>query len=65
MNRAHLWGLTPSEVAFYEALGVNDSAVQVLGDEVLKRLAKELTESIKKNASIQWNKRDAVRANMR
>ena len=58
-------GLSTAELAFYEALGVNDSAVKVLGDNVLKQIARDLTESIRKNATIDWNKRDAVRAKMR
>ena len=58
-------GLSSAELAFYEALGVNDSAVKVLGDNVLKQIARDLTESIRKNATIDWNKRDAVRAKMR
>ena len=58
-------GLSSEELAFYEALGVNDSAVQVLGDATLKTIAKELTDTIRRNATIDWNKREAVRAKMR
>ena len=69
MNKAQTegeaMGLSTAELAFYEAPGVNDSAVQVLGDDVLKQIAKELTESIRKNATIDWNKRSAVQAKMR
>ena len=58
-------GLSTAELAFYEALGVNDSAVKVLGDEILKKIARELTESIRRNATVDWNKRSAVQAKMR
>lgn len=58
-------GLSPAELAFYEALGTNDAAVMVLGDDVLKQIARELTESIRKNATVDWSKRSAVQAKMR
>jgi len=58
-------GLTEDEVAFYDALGVNDSAVQVLGDETLKSIARELVETIRRNRTIDWTVRENVRANLR
>ena len=58
-------GLSQDEIAFYDALGVNDAAVKVMGDEVLKQIAIELTETIKNNVSIDWSKRESVRAEMR
>jgi type I restriction enzyme R subunit len=58
-------GLTEDEVAFYDALGVNDSAVQVLGDETLKTIARELVETVRKNTTIDWTVRENVRANLR
>jgi type I restriction enzyme, R subunit len=58
-------GLTPAEVAFYDALGVNDSAVQVLGDEALKAIAREVAEAIRANVTIDWTVKETVRANLR
>ena len=58
-------GLTEDELAFYDALETNDSAVAVLGDETLKRIAQELVETVKRNATIDWNLRESARAKMR
>jgi len=58
-------GLTDDEVAFYDALGINDSAVQVLGDETLKTIARELVETVRRNTTIDWTVRENVRANLR
>jgi type I restriction enzyme R subunit len=58
-------GLGDDEKAFYDALEVNDSAVKVLGDETLKTIARELVDTIRKNASIDWTIRENVRAKLR
>lgn len=58
-------GLTEDEVAFYDALEVNDSAVRVMGDNALKAIARELADTVRKNASIDWSVREQVRANLR
>ena len=58
-------GLTEDELAFYDALEVNDSAVQVLGDETLRLIAQELVETVRNNVSIDWTLRESVRANLR
>lgn len=58
-------GLTEDELAFYDALEVNDSAVQVLGDETLRLIARELVEAVRRNVSIDWTEREAVRAKLR
>lgn len=58
-------GLNSDEVAFYDALEVNDSAVQVLGDEKLRLIAQELVNAVRNNVSIDWSKRESVRASMR
>ena len=52
-------------MAFYEALGTSDSAVQVLGDATLKTIARELVAAVKKNVTIDWTLRENVRANLR
>ena len=58
-------GLTEDEIAFYDALGVSDSAVKVLGDETLKAIAKELADAIRNNVTIDWTKKESVQAKMR
>lgn len=58
-------GLSEDEVAFYDALEVNDSAVKVLGDATLKMIAQELVQAVRKNVSIDWTVRENVRANLR
>jgi type I restriction enzyme R subunit len=58
-------GLNEEELAFYDALEVNDSAVQVLGEPTLQAMARELTESVRRNVSIDWTLRENVRAQMR
>ncbi len=58
-------GLTEEELAFYDALEVNDSAVKVLGEETLKKIALELVETVRRNVSIDWTVKEGVRAKMR
>jgi type I restriction enzyme R subunit len=58
-------GLTEEELAFYDALETNDSAVKVLGDETLRLIAKELVETVRKNVTIDWTLRENVRARLR
>ncbi len=57
-------GLTTEEVAFYNALEVNESAVKVLGDETLKLIAKEIADKVRKNATIDWTIRESARAKL-
>jgi type I restriction enzyme R subunit len=57
-------GLTKEETAFYNALEVNDSAVQVLGDGQLRHIAREIAEKVKANASIDWTIRESARAKL-
>ena len=63
--RGERLGLSDDELAFYDALGVNDSAVQVLGDETLREIARELVETVRGNVTIDWTLRENVRANLR
>ncbi|HSV74415.1 MAG TPA: type I restriction endonuclease subunit R [Chthonomonadales bacterium] len=58
-------GLTEDELAFYDALETNDSAVKVLGDEALRAIARELVETVRGNVTIDWAMRDDVRARIR
>jgi type I restriction enzyme R subunit len=57
--------LSEDELAFYDALEVNDSAVKVLGEPTLVKIARELVETVKKNVTIDWTLRDNVRAQLR
>ncbi len=58
-------GLTEEELAFYDALEANDSAVKVLGEPTLKGIARELAETVRRNVTIDWTKRENVRAQLR
>lgn len=58
-------GLAEDEIAFYDAIVTNDSAVLDLGDEVLKKIARELVTAVRASATIDWNLKDSVRAAMR
>jgi type I restriction enzyme R subunit len=64
-NRGQELGLTEDEVAFYDALETNDSAVAVLGEATLKKIAQELVGTVKRNATIDWSLRESARAKMR
>ena len=63
--RGEKLGLSENELAFYDALETNDSAVQVLGDETLRAIARELVETVRGNVTIDWTLRENVRANLR
>ena len=63
--RGESLGLSEDELAFYDALETNDSAVQVLGDETLRGIARELVETVRGNVTIDWTLRENVRANLR
>jgi type I restriction enzyme R subunit len=52
-------------LAFYDALETNDSAVQVLGDDQLRTIARELVKTVRANVTIDWTVRENVRANLR
>ena len=58
-------GLSDEEIAFYDALAENESAVQVMGDDKLKLIAHELLMSLRANVSVDWAHRDSARARMR
>jgi type I restriction enzyme R subunit len=58
-------GLSEDEVAFYDALEVNDSAVKVLGNDTLKTIARELVDTVRRNTTIDWTVRENIRANLR
>jgi type I restriction enzyme R subunit len=64
-RRGEALGLSEDEVAFYDALEVNDSAVQVLGDDTLRLIAQELVKAVKNSVTIDWTVREDVRSAMR
>ncbi|RKM15238.1 type I restriction endonuclease subunit R [Moraxella catarrhalis] len=64
-KRGEELGLSPAEMAFYDALARNESAVREMGDEVLMKLAKDITDKLRKSVTIDWQYKDSVRAKMR
>lgn len=65
LERDAALGLNPDEVAFYDALANNESAVRELGDEILKKIAVEITEKLRKSTTVDWQVRESVRAKLR
>lgn len=69
MRRAHERGealkLSEEELAFYDALETNDSAVKILGDDKLQTIAREVAEAVRKNVTIDWTMRENVQAQLR
>ena len=57
--------MSDDELAFYDALETNDSAVQVLGDDTLRTIARELVAAVRRNVTIDWTIRENVRAQLR
>ena len=64
-ERGEQLGLTDDELAFYDALETNDSAIAVLGDETLQAIARELVKSVRNSVTIDWTLRENVRAGIR
>ena len=64
-SRGEKLGLTDDELAFYDALETDDSAVQVLGDETLRAIDQELVQTVRSNVTIDWTLRENVRAQLR
>jgi type I restriction enzyme R subunit len=64
-NRGEQLGLREDEVKFYDALANNESAVRELQDETLKKIAQELTQSLRDNLTVDWSERESVRAKLR
>lgn len=64
-ERGEQLGLSEEELAFYDALATNGSAVKALGDETLRTIARELTTAVRNNVSIDWTTRENVRARLR
>jgi type I restriction enzyme R subunit len=64
-DRGERLGLNDDEVAFYDALETNDSAVKVLGDDALRTIARELVKTVRANVTIDWTVRGNIRAQLR
>jgi type I restriction enzyme R subunit len=64
-KRGEQLGLNDYELAFYDALANNEASVRELGDEILAKIAHELTASLRQNVTVDWNNRDSVRAKLR
>jgi type I restriction enzyme R subunit len=64
-RRGEALGLSEDELAFYDALETNDSAVKVLGEPTLRDIARELVASVRANVTIDWTVRENVRAQLR
>ncbi|GMQ53964.1 type I restriction endonuclease subunit R [Halopseudomonas aestusnigri] len=64
-KRGETLGLNEDELAFYDALANNVASVRELGDEILAKIAHELTDSLRQNVTVDWNNRDSVRAKLR
>ncbi len=64
-KRGDVLGLNDDELAFYDALANNESSVRELGDEILAKIAHELTASLRANVSVDWSSRESVKAKLR
>ena len=65
LARDEALGLRPDEIAFYDALAENESAVRDLGDETLKKIAVEIAEKLRGTTTVDWQVRESVRARLR
>ncbi|MGM3189601.1 type I restriction endonuclease subunit R [Dickeya dadantii subsp. dieffenbachiae] len=65
LEREASLGLNPDEIAFYDALANNESAVRELGDDTLKKIAVEITEKLRNSTTVDWQVRESVRAKLR
>lgn len=64
-SRGEALGLNEDELAFYDALVMNEASVRELGDEVLAKIAHELTASLRANVSVDWSQRESIQAKLR
>jgi type I restriction enzyme, R subunit len=64
-KRGENLGLTDDELAFCDALEVNDSVVKILGDDTLRLIARELVDAVRSNVTIDWAVKESARAKMR
>jgi type I restriction enzyme R subunit len=64
-ERGEQLGLKPEEMAFYDALASNEASVRELGDDILRKIALELTQKLRKSVTVDWSVRESVRARLR
>jgi type I restriction enzyme R subunit len=64
-SRGENMGLTEDELAFYDALDINDTSVSALGDDILRAIACELVDTVRRNVTIDWTQKESVKANLR
>lgn len=64
-NRGDDLGLSEDELAFYDALDVDDTEVALLGDETLRAIARELVQTVRRSVTIDWTQKESVRAKLR
>ncbi|QWZ77718.1 type I restriction endonuclease subunit R [Aeromonas sp. FDAARGOS 1419] len=64
-KRGQALGLNDDELAFYDALANNEASVRELGDEILAKIAHELTASLRRSVTVDWSSRESVRARLR
>lgn len=64
-KRGENLGLSEDELAFYDALDLNDTSVQALGDDTLKAIARDLVDTVCRNVTIDWTQKESVKANLR
>ena len=64
IGRGDELGLSAYELAFYHAMANNEDAVREMDDEILKKIAQELTQSLRKNVTVDWSKHDSIRASL-
>ena len=65
LSKAKKMNLNESEIAFYDALSDNNSARELMGDELLVKIAREVAEKLRKNVTVDWNVKESVRAKLR
>ncbi|XHR85983.1 MAG: type I restriction enzyme endonuclease domain-containing protein [Gloeotrichia echinulata GP01] len=58
-------GLSEDELAFYDALDINDTSVSALGDDTLRAIARDLVDTVRRNVTIDWTQKESVKANLR
>ena len=63
--RGEAEGMSDDELAFYDALAQNDTAVEAMGNEQLRIIAHELLDQVRRNATVDWHKKESARAKMR
>lgn len=64
-ERGRQAGLTDNELAFYDALRTNESAREAMQDDVMKKIAHDLTDIVRRDAKTDWNIKEQVRAKLR